>query len=149
MKVSLVPSEHIGACWEEVEPLLKKAVDRQDKVEISDVYFSLSTGAKSLWVAYDNEGIKGVVVSTIVEHPIKKILFLDYLGGKKGAGGTITSMTWKTPMLDILQRWAYDNNCNSIEFTGRVGWLEVFKDDDCVVTSLNFQLPVGNKGIKE
>jgi hypothetical protein len=149
MKVSLVPSEYIDTCWGEVEPMLQRAVDRQDKVDIGDVLFSISNGHKSLWVAYDEEGIKGVVVSTIIQYPIKKILFLDYLGGKKGAGGTITSMTWKHAMLDILQKWAYDNNCESIEFTGRIGWLEVFKEDGCVVKSFNFELPVGSKGIKE
>ena len=129
--------------------MLQKAVDRQDKVELDDVFFALSKNSKSLWIAYDDEGIKGVVVSTIMEHPIKRVLFLDYLGGKKGAGGTITSMTWKAPMLDMLQKWAHDNNCDSIEFTGRIGWLEVFKEDGCAVTSFNFQLPAGNKGIKE
>ena len=148
MRIALVPTEYLDTCWDEVEPILQKAVDRQDKYEMGDVLFALSKNAKSLWIAFDEEGIKGVVVSTIIDHPIKKVLFLDYLSGVAG-GGTPSNHTWKDYMFDILQKWAYDNNCDSIEFTGRIGWGRALENIGCKVSTYNFELPIGNKGIEE
>jgi hypothetical protein len=45
MKASLVTPEYLDTCWDEIEPMLQRAVDRQDKYELGDVLFALSKNA--------------------------------------------------------------------------------------------------------
>lgn len=145
MIASMVPLYYLNVYWPKVAPMLQRAIDRQDKCGLDDIYLWLINGDAVLWVVEDetaDHDVVGTVVSRIVQHPRRRILFLDLLGGKRGAGGTITSMTWKDAMLDILRRWAKVNECDAIEFIGRAGWAEVFKNDGCTIKHYDFELPV-------
>jgi hypothetical protein len=49
---------------------------------------------------------------------------------------------WKNEMLELLQRFAKDNNCTTIESYGRRGWERVFKNDGFKSRFMFYELPV-------
>jgi hypothetical protein len=134
--ISLVPVEYVDQVWGTVEPFLKKALKYAvGKYEPEDVYALVVDYGYPLWIAFDDEGIKGAVITRFVQYPRKKYLFLEFCGGRNG-------FSWKAPMLDVLRSWAKDNGCDGIEGAGRVGWQKVFEKDGYKPTLQHFELGV-------
>ena len=134
--ISLVPVEYVDQVWDTVEPYLKKALKYvSGKYEPEDVYSLVVDYNYPLWIAFDDEGIKGTVITRFVQYPRKKYLFLEFCGGRDG-------FSWKAPMLDVLRSWAKDNGCDGIEGAGRAGWQKVFEKDGYKPTLRHFELGV-------
>lgn len=136
MEVSLVPTEHVLDVWPAAEPYVAKATKyTSGKYEPEDVLDLVVKYRYPLWIAFDDDGIKGVVVTHFIEYPRKKYLFLDFCGGADG-------FSWKAPMLSILRAWAKDHGCDGIEGAGRDGWQRVFKKDGYAPTLRHFEMPL-------
>lgn len=134
--VSLVPPEYVDQMWSTVEPFVKKALKYVGgKYEPEDVYSLVVDYNYPLWIAFDDEGVKGAVITRFIQYPRKKYLFLEFCGGQDG-------FSWKAPMLDVLRSWAKDNGCDGIEGAGRAGWKKVFKADGYMPTLQHFELGV-------
>jgi len=135
-KVSLVPQGLIDDVWPDVAPYITSALEHASgKYELEDVYSLLVEYGYPLWIAFNEDGIKGVVITRFVQYPRKKYLFIEYCGGTDGWG-------WKTPMFETLKSWARDNECDAIEAGGRVGWARVFRPDGSKLTSQHFEVGV-------
>lgn len=134
--VSLVPVEYIDEVWPTVEPYVIKALKyASGKYEPEDVRNLVIEYGYPLWVAFDDEGIKGAVITRFVQYPRKKYLFLEFCGGRDG-------FSWKAPMLSVLRSWATDNDCDGIEGAGRDGWQKVFEKDGYKPTLRHFEMPL-------
>jgi hypothetical protein len=134
--VSLVPVEYIDEVWPTVEPYVVKALKyASGKYEPEDVRDLVVRYGYPLWVAFDDEGIKGAVITRFVQYPRKKYLFLEFCGGRDG-------FSWKAPMLSVLRSWAADNDCDGIEGAGRDGWQKVFEKDGYKPTLRHFEMPL-------
>lgn len=141
--ISLVPTEHVLGAWEAVEPFMERAVEMTNgRYELEDILDALLNRNHDLWVVFTGTRVLGAMVTAIRQYPRKKYLELSFIGGDEG-------MEWKGQMLDILQRWAYDNNCNGIESCARLGWAKIFKDDGYRPMWQMFELPMGEKGLGE
>lgn len=122
MHVSMVPRDHIESVWPKVEGYLTDAAEYSNgRFTVDDIYDSLTQYDNHLWIAFDEEGIKGAVTTRFVDYPRKRILAMDFTGG-------VELDSWKDLMLKMLQHWAYDNHCDGVEFAGRPGWVRKFKD---------------------
>jgi len=141
--ISLVPPEHVPAAWESVEPFMERAVEMTNgRYAIEDIYDALMHRNHNLWIVFTGNRVLGSMVTAIRQYPRKTYLELSFIGGDEG-------MEWKDQMLDILQRWAYDNNCNGIESCARLGWAKIFKDDGYRPMWQMFELPMGEEGLGE
>jgi hypothetical protein len=135
VKVSLVPSGHIDDVWPAVAGYIQNALKYTDgRYELEDVLDQLQHHGHLLWIAFDEERIKGAVVTQIMDYPRKR-----YLGCPFVTGDDFTS--WKAPMFEMLQRFARDNDCVGLEATARLGWSRVFKNDGYEAMWQTFQLP--------
>ena len=85
----------------------------------------------------DFENVYGAVVTEISQYPQTRALIMHFTGGKQ-------LPKWKTPMLEVLQQFARDNECNIIESYGRPGWEKVFKNDGYKPRFIFYELPVEN-----
>lgn len=142
IQVSLVLREHVDKCWGEVKGFLEGAAEyTHGRYDIDDIYDAIMDYDHNLWVAFDNFGFKGAVVTNFVHYPKKKYLCMVFCGGED-------LKDWKDPMLKLLQCWAHDNQCDGIEATARMGWTKIFKDDGHVPLWQTFQLPSGSQGVK-
>jgi hypothetical protein len=134
--ISLVPVDYVDQVWGTVEPYLKKALKYTvGKYEPEDVRSLVVDYGYPLWIAFDDEGIKGAVITRFIQYPRKKYLFLEFCGGRDG-------FSWKAPMLDVLRSWAKDNGCDGIEGAGRAGWRKVFEKDGYKPIVQHFELGV-------
>ena len=141
--ISLVPSDRVMDAWDRVERFMVMAADatngRYTALDILDALFNFN---HDLWIVFDDNGIKGALVTAIKQYPSKRYLELAFIGGEDG-------LAWKDQMLDIMRRWARDNSCDGIESCARLGWAKIFKDDGYRPMWQMFELPLGDEGLGE
>jgi len=141
MQVSLVPLELVPKYWGEVEQHLAKAAEyTHGRYEVEDIFDAIMDYDHHLWIAFDEEGVKGAVVTKFALYPRRKYLDMVFTGGERLA-------EWKDPMLKMLQAWAYDSGCDGIESTARPGWAKIFKNDGHMPLWQTFELPAGTAGL--
>ena len=134
--ISLVPTEYVDQVWPTVEPYVAKALKyASGKYEPDDVRNLVIEYGYPLWIAFNDDGIKGAVITRFMQYPRKKYLFLEFCGGQDG-------FSWKAPMLEVLRSWAKDNGCDGIEGAGRDAWQKVFKDEGYKRTLQHFEMPL-------
>lgn len=142
MIVSLVPPDHVAAMWPTVLPFIERAAEyTYGRYTADDILVSITDYDHHLWVAFE-EGpvVKGIVVTALKSYPRMSVLDLVFLAGDDG-------LTWKDEMLRVLRCWAYDNKCDTIESSGRLGWGKIFRDDGYKPLWQMYELPVGSGGI--
>jgi hypothetical protein len=136
MQVSYVPLEYLETVWPQIEGYLDGAARYSyGRFKVEDIKHGIETKPQQLWVAYEDEFIYGAVVTEVVSYPQMKALDTHFTGG-------IELPKWKTPMLEILQKFAKDNGCKIIESYGRPGWEKVFTDDGFKKRFMFYELPV-------
>ena len=141
IKVSMVPREHVTNIWDAVTPHLKKAADyTYGRYEVEDILDCLTDYDYTLWIAFDDKEIKGAVVTMVSSYPRKKYLDMVFTGG-------VELEKWKKPMLELLQKWAFDTECDGIESIGRPGWAKIFKSDGHKPLWNTYELPVAKTGL--
>ena len=143
MQVALIPTEHVSNVWPRLTAHMAKAAEyTYGRYEPEDILDSLIQYEHDLWVAFEGEDIKGVTITRLAQYPRIRCLDMVFCAGDEG-------MEWKDPMLSMLQHWAYDNSCDRIESTGRVGWAKIFKNDGYKALWQVYELPVVAEGLGE
>ena len=138
MQVSVVLPEHIEAVWPQVKEYLHGAAEYTfGRYTIDDIEKGLYDKPQHLWIAFEDTEIFGAVVTEIFEYPRMKALVMHFTGGKE-------LPKWKAPMLELLQKFARDHQCDIIESYGRRGWGKVFENDGFKEKFIFYELPVGN-----
>ena len=141
IRISLVPFERTTEAWDTVTEFMESAADvTNGRYEALDILDALLNFDHHLWVVFDEERILGALVTALKVYPSKKYLELAFIAGHEGP-------TWKDKMLDIMQRWAYDNDCDGIESSARLGWAKIFKDDGYRPMWQVFELPMREEGL--
>ena len=136
MQISLVPVEHIESVWHSVERYIADALSYYPgRYTVEDIKIGLLTEPRQLWLAFDGAVIYGVVGTHVVTYPRMRTLFMHFIGGDAG-------LTWKAPMLVVLQKFARDNDCKLLEAQGRTGWKKIFESDGLKTRSICFDIPV-------
>lgn len=141
MQVTLVPHEHVEAVWPLVERYMGMAAEYTfGRYTADDIKDSILNYEHHLWLAFTGEEVKGVVVTNFVQYPRMRCLVMQFTAGED-------LKDWKAPMLELLQKWAFDNHCDKIESSGRPGWPRVLRDDGANVLWHTYELPVAHSGL--
>lgn len=116
-----VPSDKIDAIWPHVEGMLENAITRaaDGKYLAEDVLEMLRAKEMQLWLGYDQEGAALAVVTQILIYPRKRSLLLFAVAGRNGR---MKKHWWR--FLPLLEAFAREKDCQSIEGYGRKGWLK-------------------------
>lgn len=142
MQVALIPTEQVYNVWSRTYPFMEKAAEyTYGRYLPEDILDSIVQYDHHLWLAFEGEDIKGITVTRFAQYPRIRCLDMVFCAGDEG-------MEWKDPMLKILQHWAYDNHCDRIESSGRVGWAKIFKNDGYKALWQVYELPVANSGLE-
>tara|TARA_R110000824_G_scaffold21054_3_gene78773 strand:+ start:2386 stop:2898 length:513 start_codon:yes stop_codon:yes gene_type:complete len=120
--IALIPSNYVQTLWDDVENYLAPAIARSNgRWDMQSLYESIRNMEQNLWVAFNEDNVtEGVATTEFVFYPKRKMLAMQYLGGKNFNG-------WVWDMLEKFNGWAKDNECDGIEGTARHGfwkWLE-------------------------
>jgi|TARA_R110000803_G_C11957997_1_gene318394 hypothetical protein len=123
--ITAIPSDKILMLWDEVSPLLYPAVERSHgRWTMQTLLAALKEGRQQLWIVFEGEEpIKGVGTTEILDYPNRKMLAVQYLGGK-GLD------TWGLSFLDIIEDFAKAAGCSGIEATARKGFWKWFQERD-------------------
>ena len=135
MKISLVPTNLIYTCWDQIEGYLDRACKytygRYTKEDIKEL---LEDEYFQLWVAFDGK-IYGVVVTQFMQYPRSKYLGLLFCGG-------VNFAKWGDDMINTLKRYAKDTECDGVEATGRSGCSKLLKKNGHTARWATFELPL-------
>ena len=112
-----VPKEDIHFIWNEVESLIKKALD--DCYTTDDILKGLVFEKFQLFISWENK-VESAVITEVAQYPQKKILRYFLAGGNN-------INNWLEPIQEKIEKFAKLNNCNSIEVAGRKGWARKLK----------------------
>ena len=112
-----VPKEDLHIIWNEIEPLIKKALD--DCYTTDDILKGLVFEKFQLFISRENK-VESAVVTEVAQYPQKKILRYFLAGGNN-------INNWLEPIQEKIEKFAKLNNCNSIEVAGRKGWARKLK----------------------
>ena len=120
MQVSLVDHNYVSAIWDQVEPILGKSLSTaHGRYTMKSILREIVNFEQHLWIVFDDDKkIIAALTTRFVNYPDKRLLAGQFLGGEK-------IMQWRDPMLETLERWAKDNNCDGVEMTGRKGFTKV------------------------
>jgi hypothetical protein len=112
-----VPEKDLHIIWNEVEPLIKKALD--DCYTTDDILQGLIKNSFQLFISWNNK-VESAVVTEVAQYPQKKILRYFLAGGNN-------LNNWLESIQETIEKFAKHNNCNSIEVAGRKGWAKKLK----------------------
>ena len=112
-----VPEKDLHIIWNEVEPLIKKALD--DCYTTDDILQGLANNSFRLFISWNNK-VESAVVTEVAQYPQKKILRYFLAGGNN-------LNNWLESIQETIEKFAKHNNCNSIEVAGRKGWAKKLK----------------------
>ena len=124
MICTAVPREAIDIVWGDVSNMLNKAiVTSAGKYHIDDIYRHLNEGYYNLWLIIDDkkdEKVIAAITTRIIEYPSKKAMALDWVGGKR-------MNDWLPLVLEKINSFAKDCECEHLEGYGRKAWSKVLK----------------------
>ena len=122
---TLVPTEQASVELYLNYPFIARFIEKsRGRYEFSDFEKWVEGGKMSIWLAYDDEtgervGICGVMIDDMAKVRICRI---QLLAGEIGRG-----WDWVPPMMDMIESYARDMNCDKLENYGRPGWRRMSK----------------------
>lgn len=138
MEITIVEAKDVDGIWKRIEEYAQGAADyTYGRFTKGDIRSGLKSKPQTLWIAHEGEEVYGFVVTEFADYPQLKALVMHFTGGKE-------LEKWKTPMLELLQKFARMNGADVIESFGRAGWAKVFKKDGFKSLHNFYELPVGN-----
>lgn len=136
MVICIVGTDQYLDAWPYIVNYMEEAAKyTYGRFTAPDILNYLQNKPQQLWVAVEDNIIYGAVVTEIFEYPKMKSLVMHFTGGKD-------LPKWKNEMLSVLQQFARDNGCSTIESYGRPGWGKVFKHDGYKTPFVYYELPV-------
>jgi len=127
-----VPEKDIHIIWNEVEPLIKKALD--DTYSARDILDGLVKNSFQLFISWEKK-VESAVITEVVQYPQKKILRY-FLAGAEGNNLN----NWLEPIQQEIEKFAKLNNCQAIEVAGRKGWARKLKGYEQKIYLFNKEL---------
>ena len=105
--------DQIPYVWDEVKPLIKRALDGGSNYTLQDIRLGLCTSDMQLWT-WVGEKIEAALVTAIQSRDDETWCLLLALGGK--------NMDQWMECLPIVEGWAKGNGCTELRIYGRSGW---------------------------
>ena len=116
--ITQVPREDINYVWQQVEPLVIRALD--DSYTARDVLDGIIRNKFQLFISWENDKVESAVVTEVADYPRKRILRYVLAGGNN-------LENWLEPIQEKIEEFATNNYCQAIEVAGRKGWLRKLK----------------------
>ncbi len=112
--ITQVPREDINYVWQQVEPLVIRALD--DTYTARDVLDGIILNKFQLFISWNNNKVESAVVTEVADYPRKRILRYVLAGGDN-------LDNWLESIQNKIEEFAINNYCQAIEVAGRKGWL--------------------------
>ena len=122
MKAHLIQPEDVAYLWDDVGPMLARVTERSEgEMEPDDYLETLTQGAMQLWIATEEKNITLAMVTQIISYPQKKVLRVIAISGER-------FIEAHSQFNDIVETFAVNVGCSSMELWGRKGWKKMLPD---------------------
>lgn len=115
-----IRSVEVDRYWNEAQPLLQKAIDRNGNCTAASVLNALRSAEMQLWCAYDQDKMIMAGVTEVSQSPRAKVCLLYLCGGTELA-------SW-VDFRRYVEQWAVEQGCAKARIVGRKGWRRLFPD---------------------
>ena len=116
MKFLPVPVEYLDEKWQDIKPILNKAVCLSPrKIDIEDVYTASKQGAYLVWTVEEEDKVIAVVTTRMIYYPKGYAMAVDFVGGER-------MKEWLDMVHNTLEAHAKHNKCIHLEAFGRRAW---------------------------
>ena len=120
-KVFLIEAEDVGLVWDDVVPLIERALQHAEgELVPDDIKKHLDKNDLRLWIALEGKETIAAMVTEIIQYPRKKIVRVITLAGK--------NMDMWYDFLPMIEGYAIRNGCSSLEAWSRKGMARKLKD---------------------
>ena len=144
MRMALVLYDDIDTIWEEVSQHLLPAIQFSNMDTLENIRKNLNLEGHGLWILIDeNQDISGAATTALMEYPDRKVFLIEYLGTPPGI-----FKKYEALVVSIFKSYAYDTDCDVIEFQGRKGWGNALHKYGAVATRYIYEMPPGNIGLR-
>lgn len=121
-EVWAIPTRHVPQVWPLCEGMIEKAVDYANgRVTTRGIYDRLLDRDLQLWCVIRDDEILAACITKVSRFPAVKSCCIMY------AGGTELD-SWMSRILDTVETWAKELECDVLEVNGRRGWVRKLKD---------------------
>lgn len=128
-----VQTDEIELVWDQVTPYLLSALNYADgKYTLESIKALIAKCDAQLWVEASKDGIKGACVTQIAVYPTRSVCLLMLAGG--------VSLETYQRYLPLVELWAMERGCESIEIVGRRGWVKVLPGFEVIHTVMSKRL---------
>ncbi len=116
-EVSLVLPPHIDAVWAKVRVILEPAIERSyGRWNAHALRMACLSGQQQLWVVFDDQSeIVGAVTTEFIDYPARRILAVQFLGGKD-------LEKWISIISERVEPWAAQHGADGVEAVAREGF---------------------------
>ena len=128
-------TEVIDIFWSDLSKLFSKVIAQQgsgrDSLEL--LYTKIKNNILEVWIYKgENNKIQAAYCTAVTPYPEKKVLFWGYMGAVDN-----NMSEWKGSMVKCLKDYAYQMECECIEFfSTRTGWNKIFTDSGSTVKDI-------------
>lgn len=120
-----ITGRNLVAVSSRILELLHKALDKMpcDDMTPEDIFEACMANSMQCWVAYSRDRIVGVMITSILIYPQRKVLGIHQL-----AADSWTLPKWM-PYFERIKDFARAHDCDAIKFWGRPGWEKLLQPD--------------------
>jgi hypothetical protein len=118
-KVGLLEPQQVFECWNGVLSALNKVPHFWDYYTPESLLTMAVKGKVQVWLIGDERDVELTVVTSVVEYPNIKVLWIMAASGEK-------IDVYSERLHDVFEGYAKLQGCSRIEIRGRGGWLKKF-----------------------
>ncbi len=138
--VKPIVEDEIDAYIEKIIPMIKPAVDKNERnVSIDNVVEDILDTRSLMWAVYIEDTLSAAFTTSVVLHPQRKTLFIEFMGG-------VNMTVWMKTALEVLKKLAKDGGLDGIEADGRVGFSKIAKDNGFREMYRHFEMEIKKSG---
>lgn len=115
MIVARLSKEDAIQYWPNVEDYIHKACVRDgNKRKVNNYFEAIKQETKQLWVVGDGQELVGVVITCLIQFPLKRACSIEICTGKR--------LSEWVDYAAIIETWAKSMNCDQMLLTCRAGF---------------------------
>jgi len=124
LKAGLISPEDAVKLWDRVGPMLQRVVDHTEgELQPEDFLDNIVNNYMNLWLAVEDKEIIMAMVTQVIHYPRKKVLRVIAIAGKD-------FKEIHKEFNDMIESFAIQAGCSSLELWGRKGWKKMLPDWD-------------------
>jgi hypothetical protein len=118
VRIYYVHEDSLDRYWPTILELLAPAIERESRnIGPRHVYEDIAAGNSLAWVVELEDKLVGSFVTSLVQHPRRRTVRIDYLAGSELS-------KWWAEALSAVEMSAKQCEAQAIEANGRDGWIQ-------------------------